>query len=223
MTAMDFGAARRRMVNRDLVERGIGDLRVLMAMAAVPRERFLEPSQAAFAYDDGPLPIGDGQTISQPYVVARVVEALALAPADRVLEIGTGSGYAAAVLAEIAAEVYTVERIAALANRARCRLADLGYARVRVLASDGTLGWPEHAPYDAIVATAGGLTVPSPLLDQLAIGGRLLMPVGSLLHEQRLVRVVLAGPGDYHREELDAVAFIPLIGAQGWPEPQAGP
>ena len=209
------------MVDEQLAGRGIRDRRVLAAMAAVPRERFIDPGQAAFAYDDGPLPIGEGQTISQPYIVARMIEVLRLAPADRVLEIGTGSGYAAAVLAEIAAEVYTVERIAGLADRARQRLAALGYARVHVLAGDGTLGWPEYAPYDAIVVTAGGPGVPPALLEQLAPGGRLVMPVGAMLDDQRLVRVVRAGPGDDRREELEAVAFVPLIGAQGWPERSA--
>ena len=214
---VQFRAARSRMVDEQLVARGIRDPRVLAAMAAVPRERFIDADQAEFAYDDGPLPIGEGQTISQPYVVARMIEALELAPTDRVLEIGTGSGYAAAVLAEVCAQVYTVERVAALADRARRRLAELGYAPVRVRAGDGTLGWPEHAPYDAIVATAGGPTVPPALREQLVPGGRLVMPVGRSLYGQRLVRVV-RGDGDVdRREELEAVAFVPLIGAQGWP------
>jgi protein-L-isoaspartate(D-aspartate) O-methyltransferase len=218
---LDFDAERRRMVEEQLVARGITDPRVLAAMGKVPREKFLAARQAAFAYDDGPLPIGEAQTISQPYVVARMTEALALAPTDRVLEIGTGSGYAAAVLAEIAAEVYTVERIAPLAERARRHLGDLGYANVHVLTGDGTLGWPEHAPYDAIVATAGGPSLPPALLDQLAVGGRLVMPVGALSYEQRLVRVVREATDDYRQEELEAVAFVPLIGAQGWPEGRA--
>ena len=214
--ALDLERARRRMLDRDLVGRGISDPRVLRAMATVPRERFVGQEQVAWAYDDAPLPIGEGQTISQPYIVARMAEALALASTDRVLEIGTGSGYAAAVLAEIAAEVFTVERIAALADRARRRLAGLGYDSVHVRVGDGTLGWPEHAPYDAIVATAGGPDVPAALLEQLAIGGSLVMPVGPLLHGQRLVRI-MRGPGDYRREELEPVAFVPLVGAQGWP------
>lgn len=219
--AVTFEAARRHMVDRQLAARGIRDPRVLAAMAAVPRERFIDPGQAAFAYDDGPLPIGEGQTISQPYVVARMIEALDVAPTDRVLEIGTGSGYAAAVLAEVAGEVYTVERLPALADRARQHLTALGYARVHVLTGDGTLGWPEHAPYDAIVATAGGPTVPPALLEQLATGGRLVMPVGPMRYDQRLVRIVRTGTGPDRREELDPVAFVPLIGAQGWPERDA--
>jgi protein-L-isoaspartate(D-aspartate) O-methyltransferase len=177
---------------------------------------------ADVAYRDGPLPIGEGQTISQPYIVAVMTQALGLARTDRVLEIGTGSGYAAAVLAEIAAEVYTVERLAPLAARARQRLAELGYANVRVLTGDGTLGWREHAPYEAIVATAGGPRPPQALLDQLAVGGRLVIPVGPDPYEQRLVRVVRVAPDDYRREELESVAFVPLIGAQGWSEGEAG-
>jgi protein-L-isoaspartate(D-aspartate) O-methyltransferase len=214
-------AARRRMVEEQLAARGIRDPLVLAAMGTVPREKFVSARQAPFAYDDEPLPIGEGQTISQPYIVARMTEALALGRADRVLEVGTGSGYGAAVLAEIAAEVYTVERLAALADRARRRLADLGYARVRVLTGDGTLGWPAHAPYDAIVVTAGGPRVPPALLDQLAIGGRLVMPVGAAGYDQYLVRVVRVAADDYRREELDPVAFVPLVGAQGWPEERA--
>jgi protein-L-isoaspartate(D-aspartate) O-methyltransferase len=215
--AAEFEEARRRMVERQLADRGIVDPRVLAAMAKVPRERFVAAGQASLAYRDGPLPIGEGQTISQPYVVARMTEALALRPTDRVLEIGTGSGYAAAVLAEIAAEVYTIERIPVLAERARARLAELGYATVHVLTGDGTLGWPEHAPYDAIVATAGGPRAPQALLDQLAIGGRLVMPVGPDPYEQQLVRIVRASADGYEHEALEPVAFVPLIGAQGWP------
>jgi protein-L-isoaspartate(D-aspartate) O-methyltransferase len=221
MATVDFEAARRRMVETQLAARGIRDPLVLAAMGKVPRETFVSARQAAFAYDDGPLPIGEGQTISQPYVVARMTEALTLTRTDRVLEIGTGSGYSAAILAEIATEVYTVERLPSLADHARQHLADLGYANVHVLCGDGTLGWPDHAPYDAIVATAGGPKVPPALLDQLAIGGRLVMPVGAVPYDQRLVRVVRAAAGDYRREELDAVAFVPLIGAQGWPEGRA--
>jgi protein-L-isoaspartate(D-aspartate) O-methyltransferase len=213
-----FEAERRRMVEEQLAGRGIRDPLVLAAMGKVPREKFVPAGQAAFAYEDGPLPIGEGQTISQPYVVAVMTEALRLARTDRVLEIGTGSGYAAAVLAEIAAEVYTVERIAALADRARGHLAALGYANVHVFTGDGTLGWPEHAPYDAIVATAGGPRMPPALLEQLAIGGRLVIPIGPFPYEQCLIRVVRAAADDYRHEELDPVAFVPLIGAQGWPE-----
>jgi protein-L-isoaspartate(D-aspartate) O-methyltransferase len=216
-TMVGFEEARRRMVEQQLVARGIVDPLVLAAMGKVPRESFVSPGQAAFAYRDGALPIGARQTISQPYIVARMTAALTLTPTDRILEIGTGSGYGAAVLAEIAAEVYTVERLPELAEPARLRLARLGYLNVHVLTGDGTLGWPEHAPYDAIVATAGGPSAPPALLDQLAIGGRLVIPLGSDPCEQCLVRIVRATAEEYRREELEAVAFVPLIGAQGWP------
>jgi protein-L-isoaspartate(D-aspartate) O-methyltransferase len=221
-TTAGFQEARRRMVERQLVSRGIVDPLVLAAMGTVPREKFISPSQAALAYRDGPLPIGEGQTISQPYIVARMTAAARLVPADRVLEIGTGSGYAAAVLAEIVADVYTVERLPLLAERARQRLAELGYVNVHVLAGDGTLGWPDHAPYDAIIATAGGPRVPQALLDQLALGGRLVIPLGPDPYEQRLVRIVRARAEEYEREDLELVAFVPLIGAQGWPVSVSG-
>jgi len=216
-TTVGFEEARQRMVEHQLAARGIDDPLVLAAMGKVPREKFVSAGQARLAYRDGALPIAEGQTISQPYIVARMTAALRLVPTDRVLEIGTGSGYAAAVLAEIAAEVYTVERLAGLAERARQRLAELGYANVHVLTGDGTLGWPEHAPYDAIVATAGGPGAPQALLDQLAIGGRLVIPLGADPYEQRLVRIVRLEAQEYQREGLEAVAFVPLIGAQGWP------
>ncbi len=210
------------MVERQLLARGIVDPLVLAAMGKLPREKFVSAGQAALAYRDGPVAIGEGQTISQPYIVARMTAALRLVLTDRVLEIGTGSGYAAAVLAEIAAEVYTVERLPVLAERARQRLTQLGYVNVHVLTGDGTLGWPEHAPYDAIVATAGGPRTPQALLDQLAIGGRLVIPLGPDPYEQRLVRIVRATAEEYQREELEAVAFVPLIGAQGWPTGVSG-
>jgi protein-L-isoaspartate(D-aspartate) O-methyltransferase len=206
------------MVDEQLAARGIRDPLVLAAMAKVPREAFVSARQAAFAYEDEALPIDEGQTISQPYIVAVMTQALALARTDRVLEIGTGSGYSAAVLAEIAAEVYTVERLVPLAERARRRLDDLGYGNVHVLTGDGTLGWADHAPYDAIAVTAGAPGVPPALLDQLAIGGRLVMPVGTAAYDQRLIRIVRAAADDFRHEPLEAVAFVPLIGAQGWPE-----
>jgi protein-L-isoaspartate(D-aspartate) O-methyltransferase len=212
-----FDDARRRMVDH-LAARGVHDPAVLAAMGKVPRERFVASHLADAAYDDHPLPIGEGQTISQPYIVALMTEALRLAAGDRVLEIGTGSGYAAAVLAEIAAQVYTIERLAGLAASARRRLSDLGYEMVHVRCADGTLGWREHAPYDAIVVTAGGPEIPKALLDQLAMGGRLVMPVGALPSVQHLVRVTRKGTDDYDSEDLGGVAFVPLIGAEGWPE-----
>jgi protein-L-isoaspartate(D-aspartate) O-methyltransferase len=222
-TILEFETARRHMVDKQLIARGIRDPLVLAAMGKVPREKFVSVSQAQLAYTDGPLPIGEGQTISQPYLVAVMTEALALARTDRVLEIGTGSGYSAAVLAEIAAEVYTVERLASLAEGARWRLADLGYANVHVLIGDGSLGWSAHAPYDAIVATAGAPAVPPSLLRQLAIGGRLVIPVGPVSYDEQLIRIVRAGADDYRREALDPVAFVPLIGAEGWPDASAAP
>jgi protein-L-isoaspartate(D-aspartate) O-methyltransferase len=211
-----FAEQRERMVEQ-IAARGVRDPAVLTAMRTVPRERFVPESLADRAYDDGPLPIGEGQTISQPYVVAAMTEALRLQPRDRVLEIGTGSGYAAAVLASIVAEVYTVERVASLAEAACRRLADLGYATVHVRLGDGTLGWAEHAPYDAIVVTAGGPDVPQSLLRQLAPDGRLVMPVGPGPRSQRLVRIVRTPDDRYERDDFEDVAFVPLIGAEGWP------
>ena len=208
---------REKMVAEQIAARGVGDPLVLDAMRAVPREDFLPVEMAAFAYEDGPLPIGHGQTISQPYIVAVMAAAARLCPGDRVLEIGTGSGYAAAVLSKIAADVYTVERIEALALSAADRLAGLGYPNVHVRCGDGTLGWQEHAPYDAIIVTAGGPRVPRALQEQLKQGGRLVMPVGSEPRGQRLIRRTRTGPSTYADDDLEWVAFVPLIGAEGWP------
>lgn len=209
---------RERMVATQIEARGITDPLVLDAMRAVPRERFVPASMARFAYDDGPLPIGKGQTISQPYIVAVMTAAVRMKPGERALEVGTGSGYGAAVLSRIAGEVYTVERVGELAETARRRLAELGYDNVHVLEGDGTLGWPEHAPYEAILVTAGGPRVPKALLHQMAVGGRLIMPVGTDLHGQRLVRVTRTDAHEYEHENLEYVAFVPLIGVEGWPE-----
>jgi protein-L-isoaspartate(D-aspartate) O-methyltransferase len=205
------------MVETQLVSRGIRHVAVLRAMASVPRERFVPALEASRAYDDSALPVGECQTISQPYVVALMLEAIAPLSTHRVLEIGTGTGYATAVLAEIVAEVYTVERLGILAAAARARLAALGYREIRVLEGDGTLGWPEHAPYDGIVVTAGGPDVPSPLLPQLRVGAHLVIPVGPTPRAQDLVRVTRRGPDEYSRESLGPVAFVPLIGEKGWP------
>jgi len=203
------------MVARHIERRGVRDPGVLAAMATVPRERFVRPADRHLAYADRALPIEAGQTISQPYVVAIMTEALELRPEDRVLEIGTGSGYAAAVLGEIAAHVVTVERIAELAELATSRLHALGYANVEVHHGDGTLGWPPGAPYDAIVVTAAGPEVPPALLGQLADGGRLVMPTGRSRWEQRLLRLRRRGD-TFDREDLGGVVFVPLIGEQGW-------
>jgi len=209
---------RERMVELQLARRGISDPRVLDAFRAVPREAFLPPELAEFAYRDTPLPIAAGQTISQPYIVAVTVEALGLRGAERVLEIGTGSGYAAAILGRLAKEVFTIERLEPLADEAGERLARLGYRNVHVLCADGTLGWPDHAPYDAIAVAAGGPELPKALLAQLAPGGRLVIPVGPDVASQELVRVVREGNQHFRREPIMSVRFVPLIGEQGWPE-----
>jgi len=174
----DYAALRRRMVERQLVPRGIRHPGVLRVMGVVPRERFVPEADAPDAYEDSARPIGEAQTISQPYVVALMLEALDPKPTDRVLEIGTGSAYATALLAELVAEVYTVERLETLATAARQRLTELHYRNVHVRHGDGTLGWPEHAPYDGIVVTAGGPEVPAPLLPQLRAGRHLVVPIG---------------------------------------------
>jgi protein-L-isoaspartate(D-aspartate) O-methyltransferase len=218
---IDYAAARGRMVEEQIAARGIRHPAVLRAMRSVPREHFVPWPERAYAYDDAPLPIGEGQTISQPYVVALMAEALDPAATDRVLEIGTGSGYSAAVLAEIVAEVYTIERLEGLAAAAEARLAALGYRNVHVRCGDGTLGWPEHAPFDGVVVTAGGPEVPAPLLEQLAVGARLVMPVGHTPRAQQLVRVTRRGEADYDRVVLGEVAFVPLIGTAGWPDARA--
>ncbi len=215
VAAMEATGARKLMVDRSIRGRGIRDARVLSAMETVPREAFLPPELAEFAYDDRPLPIEAGQTISQPYIVALMTEALQLGSDEDVLEIGTGSGYAAAVLAAVARRVYTIERHRELADLARERLATLGYRNVEVLCGDGTLGWPEHAPFHAIIVAAGGPHLPPALLAQLARGGRLVMPVGES-RAQDLVRVTRVTDTKYRREELGPVTFVPLIGAQGW-------
>jgi len=214
-------SARRRrieMVERCIAGRGVSDARVLAAMRDLPREPFVPASRRDQAYDDRPLPIGAGQTISQPYIVALMCEALQLTGDERVLEVGTGSGYAAAVLSRVAAQVDTIERIAELAERAADLLAELNVTNVRVHCGDGTLGWSQAAPYDAIVVTAGGPVVPEALLAQLAPGGRLVMPVGRSRSSQELVRVTRAGQEPYRTESLCKVAFVPLMGEQGWPE-----
>lgn len=220
----EHGDERRRMVERHLVARGVRDPAVLEAMGQVPREAFVAGQLAEFAYEDAPLPIDAGQTISQPYIVAVMTAALELEPRDRVLEIGTGSGYAAAVLSRVAAEVYTVERHQELADAAGRRLRHLGYDNVHVRHGDGTNGWAEHAPYDAIVVAAGGPDVPQALLDQLVPGGRLVIPIGPTPREQDLVRVRRRSDGTFARESLGGVRFVPLVGTHGWPEtPGSGP
>ncbi len=211
-----FSAQRHRMLNEHLIDRGIVDQDVLAAMMLVPREEFVPGHLREFAYDDYPLSIGEGQTISQPYIVAYMTEALELSVDDSVLEIGTGSGYAAAVLSRIAKTVYSVERFGSLARSAMERFQKLGYTNIQVLEGDGTLGWSEHAPYNAIVVTAGAPEVPKPLLEQLAADGRLVIPVGPDPYLQTLVRVRRVGVSDYAHEYLCAVRFVPLVGVKGW-------
>jgi protein-L-isoaspartate(D-aspartate) O-methyltransferase len=196
------------------VARGLHDERVLAAMERVPRERFVPEALQRQAHGDHPLPIGAGQTISQPYIVALMAEAAELGPDDRVLEIGTGSGYGAAVLAELAAEVWTIERHGELVGSARATLERLAYGNVHVLEGDGTLGHGDAAPYDAIVVTAGASEIPAPLLEQLADGGRLIMPVGEHSEAQRLLRVRRNGEALLH-EDLGGVRFVPLVGRYG--------
>jgi protein-L-isoaspartate(D-aspartate) O-methyltransferase len=214
-----FQAERDAMVERQIAGRGIRDARVLRAMRTVPRERFVDPDMAAFAHDDSPLPIAAGQTISQPFMVAWMIEAAEVGPQDRVLEIGAGSGYASAVLGQVAASVHAIERIALLADIARERLAALGYRNIHLRAGDGTLGWPEAAPFDAILVAAAGPQVPAPLKAQLRIGGRLLMPLDIAAQgTQQLLKLVRLGESDYEQEALGGVAFVPLIGRYGWTE-----
>jgi len=199
-----------------LKRQGIRDVAVLSAMATVPREEFVGLRLQEFAYDDSPLPIEEGQTISQPYIVALMAEALQLHKNDRVLEVGTGSGYAAAILSRIAGEVYTVERHQSLAHQATERLKHLKYNNVHVLCGDGTLGWPEHAPYDGIVVAASGPEAPRSLIEQLSIGGRLVIPTGPSVREQTMLRITRVNKDEVEIEELGAVRFVPLIGEQGW-------
>jgi protein-L-isoaspartate(D-aspartate) O-methyltransferase len=212
----DVPADRDHMVSAQLAGRGITDRRVLQAMRRVPRDAFVTPGMEEFAYEDSPLPIAEGQTISQPYIVAAMIESAEVRPGDRVLDVGTGSGYAAVVLAEIAAEVYTIERHKALADAARERFARLGYNTIQVRHGDGTLGWPEAAPFDAILVTAGGPEIPQALRMQLKLGGRMIIPVGDMIHHQRLVKVLRRGEHEFSEQELEPVRFVPLIGEQGW-------
>jgi protein-L-isoaspartate(D-aspartate) O-methyltransferase len=216
-----FAERRATMVATQIAARGVTDPAVLAAMRTVPREAFVRPELVEFAYDDIPLPIGAGQTISQPYIVALMTEALRPSPTDRVLEIGTGSGYAAAVLHCLVKQVYTVERLENLYRLARRRLRRLGYDNVYVHHGNGTLGWPEHAPYDGIVVTAGGPTIPAALQEQLAPGGRLVIPVGVQPTHQMLVRVTRVSATSFEPEELGYVCFVPLVGAQGWADDKA--
>ena len=210
----DYADRRERMVKRQIADRGIRDAAVLSAMSVVPREQFVLGPYQQYAYDDTPLPIPANQTISQPYIVAYMIAALKLKPEDRVLEIGTGSGYAAAVLSRMVREVYSIERHERLAEYARNRLAQLGYDNVSVRSGDGTLGWPEAAPYDRILVTAAAPDLPDPLFEQLAEGGRLVVPIGSEDYQQ--LHVIQRRDGEPVDHPSVACRFVPLVGREGW-------
>ena len=216
MKTIDLAAQRHKMVKRQIAGRGVRDPLVLAAMRSVPREMFLPEDMRKFAYEDRPLPIAANQTISQPYTLAFMIESLSLKGGENVLEIGAGSGYAAAVLAEIANEVFTVERVAELATKARESLHSLNYLNVHVLHGDGTLGWPQCAPFDAILVAAAGPHVPETLKSQLKVGGRMVVPVGSSAYDQKLVRVTRLSETHYKSENIGDVQFVPLIGEEGW-------
>ena len=200
------------MVTRQLASRGIRDAAVLAAMGEVPRERFVAAGMEAHAYEDCALPIAEGQTISQPYIVALMAEAAALGRESRVLEVGAGSGYAAAVYSRIAARVFAIERIESLAAAARMRLGALGYDNVELMTGDGSRGWPEEAPFDAILVAAGAGEVPPNLKAQLSVGARLVIPVGRHAYGQSLITLTRRAEDAFEEEDLGAVAFVPLIG-----------
>jgi protein-L-isoaspartate(D-aspartate) O-methyltransferase len=210
----DYRLARERMVRNQLIPRGISDERVLAAMEKIHRHLFVEEALAGEAYNDHPLPIGHKQTISQPYIVALMTEALELKAGEKVLEIGTGSGYQTAILAELAQAVYTVERVEPLLEKSRQLLENLGYTNIRFAVSDGTLGWEAFAPYDAIMVTAGAPKIPQPLLAQLADGGRLIIPIGNR-YSQDLIRVKRAKKR-FIEQNLGGCRFVDLIGNHGW-------
>ncbi len=209
-----YQVARRRMVTEQLMPGGVTDSRVLEVMGEVPRHEFVSPGMESQAYEDRPLPIGLGQTISQPLIVAMMTEALAMDGSERVLEIGTGSGYQAAILAELAKEVYTIERVRDLSIRARKVLYKLGFENIRLRIGDGTLGWPEEAPFDRIIVTAGAPCVPDELVKQLADGGRMVIPVGGADIQQ--LDVVMKKGGEVHTRSITACRFVKLVGKQGW-------
>jgi len=215
-TKNDQLKARMRMVDEQIISRGIRDPAVIVAMRKVPRHLFVEEALQNQAYSDHPLPIGEKQTISQPYMVALMTEAMQLKGMEKVLEVGAGSGYQTAILAEIAFKVFSVERIRSLTIQARKLLYDLGYLNVEIKFSDGTLGWVEESPFDAIIVTAGSPGIPQPLVDQLAIGGRLVIPVGDST-DQELVRITRTEEG-VKREDLGGCRFVKLIGQHGWEE-----
>lgn len=216
MKTPDFGELRASMVNEQIIARGIIDQKVIDAFRNVPRERFVPAEFADIAYSDCPLPIGEAQTISQPYMVAIMTELLGLKGGERVLEIGAGSGYQAAILAEIAGEVYSVERLKNLAEHAKQVLRELGYDNFAIRTGDGTLGWEEHSPYDGIIVTAGSPGVPDSLVRQLKDGGRLVIPVGG---EYAQVLTVVTKKGSFvEKKQICGCVFVPLVGKEGWSE-----
>jgi protein-L-isoaspartate(D-aspartate) O-methyltransferase len=212
----DFATLRERMIDQQIAARGLDDPKLLAAFRAVPREDFISGDYADYAYQDSPLPIESGQTISQPYIVALTIDAAGIKPGDKVLEVGAGSGYAAAVIGQIAAQVIAVERHHELVEIAQKRMRQLAYPNVRIVEGDGTLGWPEEAPYDAIVAAASGSHVPQSWIAQLKAGGRIVMPIGGPHEAQSLVKVTKEEDGTLRREDLGGVRFVPLIGEQGF-------
>jgi protein-L-isoaspartate(D-aspartate) O-methyltransferase len=212
----DFTTLRERMIGQQIAARGLDDPQLLAAFRAVPRELFVSADYAGYAYQDSPLPIESGQTISQPYIVALTIYAARIGPGDKVLEVGAGSGYAAAVIGQIAAEVIAIERHHELVELARQRMKRLGYNNVRIVEGDGTLGWPAEAPFDAVVAAASGSHVPQGWIAQLKPGGRIVMPLGSPHSVQSLVKVTKQDDGTLKQEDLGGVRFVPLIGAEGF-------
>ena len=213
---VQFAAERDAMVERQLQSRGIAEPSILEAFRVVPREAFVSADLAHLAYEDHPLPIEAKQTISQPYIVALMIQAAEIGRGETVLEVGSGSGYAAAVISRIAAKVVGVERQHVLVKVARERMDRLGYANVEIVAGDGTLGWPDGAPYDAILAAASGSHVPKSLIDQLKPGGRIVMPLGDPGWVQTLVKLKKREDGTLQQSDLGGVRFVPLIGADGW-------
>ena len=212
---MDYSIARRRMVEQQIVARGVTDQRVLDAMLTVPRHLFVEEGLQSHAYSDGSLPIGEKQTISQPYIVAFMTAALGLQGTERVLEIGTGSGYQTAILSKLARRVYSIERIGIFVSRARKVLDQLQLSNINIKIADGTMGWRDQSPFAAILVAAGSPDVPTEYLEQLEVGGTLIMPVGDK-NQQNLLRIVHQSDGSFKREELLVCRFVPLIGEQGW-------
>ncbi|MCX8109825.1 MAG: protein-L-isoaspartate(D-aspartate) O-methyltransferase [Syntrophorhabdaceae bacterium] len=217
MAIDEYFGKRQQMVDTQLIRRGISDPRVLNAMRKVPRHLFIDSALWSQAYEDHPLPIGEKQTISQPYIVALMTEALRLQGHEKVLEIGAGSGYQTAILAELAEQVYSIERLPAIAKNARKILDKLQYRNIVITVSDGTIGWKEHSPFDAIIVTAAAPHIPQPLFEQLKIGGRLVIPIGGE-YSQDLMVYTKTGESSSEVENLGGCRFVKLIGSQGWKE-----